>query len=51
MNLTIACLVLLLLQQGFSLGQLKACLDALGVDPAEYAGVNLAALKAAFKGE
>ena len=51
MKLIPALLAILILQNGFSLQRLKACLDALGVDPAEYGGVDLKAFKAAFRGE
>ena len=51
MNLATACLVLIAIQMGMGLGKLKACLDALGVPASEYSSVDLAALKAALKGE
>ena len=51
MNLTTAAIILNLLQSGFSLQRLKACLDAMGVPASEYADVDIPALKAALKGE
>ena len=51
MNLTTAGIILLLLQNGYSIDRLKAAFDALGVPPSEYAGVDLMALHKAIGGD
>ena len=50
-SLATALLVILVLQCGIGPKRLKACLDALGVNPSEYAEVDLPALMKAFGGE